>query len=124
MASPELLAGLLLVLLVALSVELAELSARLRTLPLRYRDRVEVSEPSAGSTLDRLGGLALAAIVIWFFALQWVSQAQNPAWALALFFGMFVLSVGLLGRLRLAAVRYPLATLAPLAVVAGATAMT
>lgn len=124
MLSPELLSGLLLVLLVGVAIELAEVSARLRTVPLRYRDRVAPERPATGRAVDRLGGVALAVAMIWFFALPWVSKAENPAWALALFLAMFVAGVGVLSRLRLAAVRYPLATVGPLAVVAGATAMT
>lgn len=108
--------------LVALSVEIAEVSSRLRTVPMRYRDRIQAA-PQA-SVVDRLGGVALAVVVIWFFALPWVAQANHPAAALTLFLTMFVVGIALLGRLRLALVRYPLATFGPLLVVAGATAMT
>ena len=122
MTLPALLSGLVLVVLVALSVELAEVSSRLRTVPLRYGDRLSQA-PQSGA-VDRLGGVALAVVVIWFFALPWVSQAQNSTAALALFLAMFVVGLALLSRLKLALVRYPLATFGPLLVVAGATAMT
>ncbi len=122
MTITALLSGLALALLVALAVELAEVSSRLRTVQLRYRDRL--AEPSRSGVYDRLGGVALAVVVIWFFALPWVSQAQNPAAALALFLAMFVVGLALLSRLRVASVRYPLATFGPLTVVAAATALT
>lgn len=119
----QVLAGLVLLLLVAVAVELAELSARLRVAELRYRDRI-TEAPKRSAVLDRLSGVALAAVVIWFFALPWVASSGHPASALALFLAMFTVGVVFLGQLRLASVRYPLATFAPLAVVAGAAAMT
>lgn len=118
----ELLAGIFLVLLVALAVEFAEVSSRLKAAPMRYRDRVKPADgPGA---MDRFGGVALAAAMIWFFALPWVAKANLPVGALVLFLAMFIVGVALLSRLRLATVRYPLATFGPLMVVAGATAMT
>lgn len=117
------LSGLVLLLLVAASVELAEVSARLRAVPLRYRDRIQ-SAPPRGGAVDRLGGVALAVVVMWYFALPWVAQAEFSFWALVLFLAMFTVTVGLLTRVRLATLRYPLATLAPLVVISGAAALT
>lgn len=123
MAIAPLLSGIVLALLVAASIELAELSARLRTVPLRYRDRVETKPPRAHA-FDRLGGLALTVVVLWFFALPWVAQAEFSFWALVLLLVMFTSALALMPRSRFATVRYPLATLAPLVVISGAAAMT
>lgn len=123
MAIAPLLSGIGLALLVAASIELAELSSRLRTVPLRYRDRVQSSAPRAG-VVDRLGGLALTVVVLWFFALPWVAQAEFSFWALVLLLAMFTTALALMPRARFATVRYPLATLAPLVVISGAAAMT
>jgi len=118
----ELLSGLVLALLVVLAVEVVEVSSRLRTVPLRQGD--QVAEAPRSGAADRIGGVALAVAMIWFFALPWVSQAENPVGALSLFLAMFVVGLAVLSRLRVASVRYPLATFAPLIVVAGATALT
>lgn len=124
MAIAPLLSGIVLALLVALSIELAELSSRLRTVPLRYRDRVAPATPPRAHAVDRLGGLALTVAVLWFFALPWVAQAEFSFWALVLLLAMFTATLGLMPRARFATVRYPLATLAPLVVISGAAAMT
>lgn len=124
MAIAPLLSGIVLALLVALSIELAEVSSRLRTVPLRYRDRMPSSAAPRAHVVDRLGGLSLTVVVLWFFALPWVAQAEFSFWALVLLLVMFTATLALMPRSRFATVRYPLATLAPLAVISGAAAMT
>lgn len=118
----EIIAALLLTLMVAVAIEVAEVGSRLLSTPLRYGDRLQKAEHQ--SKADRAGGIVLAAAAIWFFALPWVARAGEPAVALVLFLAMCTVGVMLLHRVHHASVRYPAATAAPLLAVAVAAAIT